>query len=128
MRPELQMLVAAGLLYWLLGQVTALGKIRSAGLAWGMGNRDSEPDTPGWVKRTERAQRNLLESLPLFTALVVSAHLSGRLSANTELGATIWMAARAAHAAVFVAGITFWRTIAYYASLAGLGIMLCELL
>jgi uncharacterized MAPEG superfamily protein len=128
MRPELQALVAAGFLYWGLGQVLAIGKIRSAGLAWGMGNRDTEPETAAWVKRAQKAQSNLLESLPLFTALVLAAFFGQRLSANTELGAAIWIVSRLAHAAIFIAGITFWRTIAYYASLAGLGVMLCALL
>lgn len=128
MRVELQALVAGGLLYWGLGQLLAIGKIRSAGLAWGMGNRDTEPETAPWVKRAARAQSNLLESLPLFTALVLAAFFSQRVSDNTELGAAIWIVSRFAHAAIFVAGLTFWRTIAYYSSLAGLGVMFCALL
>lgn len=127
MPAEYGALVAAGALYWALGQITGVAKTRVAGTEWNRSNRDTEPPVEPWVARTERAQRNLLESLPLFMALVVVLGLSGKTSAISGLGALIWLGCRFAHAGFFMAGITGWRTWAYLASLVGLLLMIFAL-
>ena len=127
MPAEYSALVAAGALYWALGQITGVAKTRVAGTEWNRSNRDTEPPVEPWVTRTERAQRNLLESLPLFMALVVVLGLSGKTSGLSGLGALIWLGSRFAHAGFFMAGITGWRTWAYLASLGGLATMIFAL-
>lgn len=127
MPAEWTVLVAVSALYWAFGQITGVAKTRVAGTAWNRGNRETEPEVPAWVGRTERAQRNLLESYPLFLSLVVVLSLSGKLNHLSALGASLWFACRLAHAGLFMAGITGWRTVAYLASLVGLGMMLVAL-
>ena len=120
-------LVAASILYWGLGQVTGVAKTRVAGTEWNRSNRETEPEVPAWVHRTERAQRNLLESYPLFLSLVVVLSLSHKTSHLSGLGALIWLGCRFLHAGLYMAGVTGWRTGAYLGSLVGLSMMVFAL-
>ena len=124
---ELLCLIAANGLYWLLGQLTATGKTQAAGTARNMGNRDTEPEVAPWVKRAERAQKNLLESLPLFSALLISVVLLHKESSQSCWGATIFVLARVAHAAVYTLGIPVVRSLAYVVSLVGIGMLVSTL-
>jgi len=117
---ELQVLVACGFLHFGLAQLGGLAKTSSAGWSWGVGNRDTQPDFPGWIKRTDMAHRNLGESLPLFTILVLAVLLSGRTTRWTELGAWLFLASRLAHAGLFIAGIAGLRTLAFQLSAVGM--------
>lgn len=124
---ELQVLVACGFLHFGLAQLGGYGKTATAGFAYGLSNRDTEPDFPGWVKRTERAHRNLGESLPLFTILVLAVLLSGHSGRQSELGAWLFLGGRMAHAGLFILGITGLRTVAYFVAVAGMGLLTATL-
>ena len=124
---EWSLLVAISGVYWGLGQVTGVAKTKVAGVDWNRGNRETDPPVPGWVTRTEKAQKNLLESYPLFLSLVVVLTFANKLGGMATLGALVWFAARLAHAALFMKGITGWRTGAYLVSLVGLGLMFTAL-
>lgn len=78
--------------------------------------------------RAQRAHRNLLESLVLFAALVLVAHVSGQANATTALGAAIFFYARLAHAVIYWMGIPWARTVAWTVSVAGLVMILTQLL
>lgn len=125
---ELQVLLACGFLHFGLAQLAGFGKTSNAGIAWGLGNRDIEPDFPAWVKRTEKAHRNLGESLPLFTILVLTCLLSGVSGRLTELGAWLFLAGRLAHAFTFVAGITYLRSVVFFVGVAGMVLLTAALL
>lgn len=117
---ELQVLIACGFLHFGLAQLGGLAKTSSAGLAWGVGNRDTQPEFPGWIKRTEMAQRNLGESLPLFTILVLAVLLTNQSDRWSQLGAWLFLGCRLAHAGLFIAGITGLRTLAFQLSAVGM--------
>jgi len=118
---ELQVLVACGFLHFGLAQLGGLAKTSSAGWAWGVGNRDGyQPDFPSWVRRTDMAHRNLGESLPLFTILVLAVLLSGQSDRVSQLGAWVFLGARLAHAVLFILGVTGLRTLAFQASVLGM--------
>ncbi|MGH7020243.1 MAG: MAPEG family protein, partial [Brevundimonas sp.] len=54
------------------------------GLGWNAGARDQTPESHNPViGRLERAQTNLYETLPLFIAAVLIAHVTGAESALT---------------------------------------------
>ena len=125
---ELKVMIATGFLYWLLGHLAVPTKTRIAGIAWNLGNRDSEPEFPAWVKRSERAQRNLLESLPLYFALAIGCYASGVSNGLSQLGAWLFLGGRLAHALTFIAGIPVVRTVAYATSIAGLGLLASQLI
>ncbi len=125
MSTDLSVLCAVGLFSMVLAFLPGIGRIARGGLAWGTGNRDKEPeDTPDWVARAERAHRNLLENLPLFTIIVLVAHVTGRADETTASAALTFLAARVVHAAVYIGGITHVRTLAFYVGLAAELVML----
>ena len=65
----------------------------------------------------------MLENLPLFTILVLVAHVAGLADGTTALGAQVFVGARALHAALYVAGIPVARTLAWSVSIVGLGMI-----
>lgn len=93
-----------------------------------VGNRETPVEGRQWVGRAQRAHRNLLESLLLFAALVLVAHAAGVNNAYTVLGAQLFFYARLAYAAIYIAGIPWLRTVAWATGLAGLLLILAQLI
>jgi len=83
------------------------------GARYGFGNRE-EP-LPGGVPavggRADRAAKNMLENMVMFTAIVAAVHLSGHSGARSTLGATVFFWARVAYFLTYLAGIPYLRTI-----------------
>ncbi len=100
--------------------VATVGAVLQVGLPVLAGNRDNVPARTGWVARAERAHRNMLESLPLFAALVLAAHVANVAGPETALGAQLFLYARIAHAVVYTAGIPWLRTLVWAVSAVGL--------
>jgi len=92
------------------------------------GNRETAVEGKGWLGRAQRAHRNILESLVLFAILVLVAHVSGQSNAMTALGAAIYFWARVAYAAIYMLGITWVRSLVFGVSMAGLLIILFQLI
>jgi uncharacterized MAPEG superfamily protein len=118
---DLQMLVASGLLALALAMLPQFSRIGKPGFgAWNAGNREKPFEgTPAWGQRAARAHANLLENLALFMIAVLVVHVSGRANAESAQGATLFFVARVIHAALYTAGITYLRTLAFAVSLAG---------
>lgn len=93
-----------------------------------VGNREEKVEGRGWVGRVQRAHRNMLESLVLFAALVLVAHVSGQANSTTALGAAIFFYARLAYVVIYWAGIPWLRTGVWTVGLAGLVMILAQLL
>ena len=128
MKTELAMLVGAVALAFIQVVVAAFGAMRQVGLPMLAGNRENIPDILGWAGRAARAHRNLLENLVLFAALVLAAHAAGISNAVTVLGAQLFLWARVAYAVLYIAGIPWARTAAWAASVAGMLMILSQLL
>jgi uncharacterized MAPEG superfamily protein len=128
MTPDLRLLLWTVALTFvqLLGAV--LGANSQVGLLQLVGNREPAPVLAGWAGRAERAHRNMLESLPLFIALVLIAHIAGKTDATTLLGAELFFWARLVHWLVYLAGIPWLRTGAWAVSFAGLILIFARLL
>jgi len=128
MTTDLWMLVWTTLLCVALPLVYVLGEVLApGGAAWGLGNRDTPFELPPWAARAKRAHLNLVENLLPFAALVLVVHVSGKANAMTALGATIFFWSRLAHAAVYTAGITVVRTVAFFVGAAGLVLILVQI-
>jgi uncharacterized MAPEG superfamily protein len=74
MTPDLTYLVWAVALTIVQVLVASSGAMMQIDLPALAGNRDTPAEGRGWVGRAQRAHRNMLESLPLFAALVLSPH------------------------------------------------------
>jgi uncharacterized MAPEG superfamily protein len=92
------------------------------------GNREKAVEGQGWVGRAQRAHRNMLESLVLFAALVLVAHVSGRANSMTTLGAAIFFYARLVYAPIYWFGITWVRSVVFGVAMVGLVVIFLQLL
>jgi uncharacterized MAPEG superfamily protein len=123
MPPELQLLAASALLGLVHIILAAQASNFQRGFRWGGGPRD-EPAQPlaGIGGRLERAQRNFLETFPLFAAAMLIAHAAGEQSWMTLWGAHLYFWARLAYLPAYASGIFLVRSLIW--NVAAVGILL----
>lgn len=102
---------------------------RETGIAYNAGARDEAGPPVGVVTgRFRRAQDNLFETLPLFAAALLIAHVASRNGTLTVVGAWLYVVARIVYLPLYVAGVPFVRSLAWVASLVGLILVLVAIL
>ena len=87
-----------------------------AGAKLAFGNRESLPEATPLAARADRAAKNMLENMVVFTAVVSAARMVG---ADASLGATVFLVARLAYFPVYLAGIKFVRSAIWLVSMLG---------
>jgi uncharacterized MAPEG superfamily protein len=120
MSPDLKYLLFSVVLAFvqvLIAAMTAQGQVGLPTLA---GNRDELPTLTGLAGRARRAHFNMVENLVLFAALVLIAAVAGKANAMTALGAAIFFWGRLAHAIIYLIGIPWLRTLAWFVSVIGM--------
>ncbi|MFN2427670.1 MAG: MAPEG family protein [Candidatus Binatia bacterium] len=129
MTTDLWMLVSTALLCMLIPNVGITGlALIPGGLPWGFGNRDTPFAVPAWIERARRAHMNMVENLAPFACLVLVAHVAGKADATTALGAQIFFVSRVAHAAIYIIGIPYLRTLAFVGGVIGEVMILLRIL
>ncbi len=128
MTTDLWMLTASAALCALLFIPYGIAQTFVWGVPVSVGNREATPLLPAWAERGLRAHRNMLENFPHFATLVIVSHLIGATNDATALGASMFFWARMVHATVYIAGVRFLRTVAFFVGLAGEGIILGQLI
>jgi uncharacterized MAPEG superfamily protein len=128
MSPDLKYLLLSTLLCFVQMLVAATGANQAVGLPMLAGNREGLPELTGWAGRAKRAHLNMVENLVLFAALVLIAVAAGKANAMTATGAMIFFWGRVAYAVIYVAGIAWLRTAAWFVSVIGMAIIAIELL
>ena len=68
---------------------------------------------PLWGKRANRTHLNAIEAFAPFAAIVLIAHVSGKANGMTAFWAGWFFWMRLAHAAVFLAGVPYVRTLVF---------------
>lgn len=107
----------------------AAGRTRQFGTQWNAGPRDHTPaERTPLTGRLERAQANLFETLPLFAAAVLIAHVAGRENAMTAWGAGLYLASRVAFVILYALGVPYVRSLAWIVGLVGLLMILVRIL
>ena len=124
---EIKLLVWSVALAFAQCLVAVVGAMLQVGLPTLAGNREGLPAMTGWAGRAERAHRNMLQSLVLFTALVLAAQVMSRLDATTALGAQLFFWGRLAYAAVYLIGLPWVRTAVWAVSIVGLLLLFLRL-
>jgi len=124
---ELKLLVWSVALAFAQCLVAVVGAMLQVGLPTLAGNREKLPEITGWAGRAERAHRNMLQSLVLFTALVLVAQATNKFDATTALGAQLFFWARLAYAAVYIIGLPWIRTAVWAVSVVGLVLIFARL-
>lgn len=101
---------------------------RETGLNYNAGPRDEAGPPVGIITgRLQRAQRNFYETLPLFLAAVIIAHIAGRDSNFTYYGAWLYAIARVVYVPAYALGIPYLRSFIWFISMAGLAMIILAL-
>lgn len=127
MKPELVYLLWAVALTIAQMLIAVSGATLQVGLPALAGNREGLPPCTGWAWRAQRAHQNMLESLVLFTALVLVAVVANKTNPTTLLGAQLFFWARVAYAAIYIAGLPWLRTAVWVVSVVGLILIFVQL-
>jgi uncharacterized MAPEG superfamily protein len=120
MSPDLYYLLMSAVLCFVQMLIAATGANTQVGLPALAGNREGLPEIVGWAGRARRAHLNMLENLVLFSALVLIAAVAGKANATTAMGAMIFFWARLAYAVIYLIGIPWLRTLAWFVSVIGM--------
>jgi uncharacterized MAPEG superfamily protein len=125
---ELQLLGAAILvglvqLIW----AAAAARAHQKDMKWAAGPRDEPLPLGGVAGRLDRAFRNFMETFPFFVAAVLTVYLAGKLGALTLWGSGLYVAARALYVPVYAAGISGLRTLIWFVSLIGIGMIVAAI-
>ena len=119
MTTDLQMLFAVSILSLLQFMPYFMAHLKHWGITGIVSNRDNMPALPSWAVRAQEAQGNLNENLIHFSIIVLVLHVLGLSNEMSALGATVFFYARAAYWVLYIAGVTWLRTMAFMAGLIG---------
>ena len=128
MTPEFIMLTFVLILA--LVQIGAAGAARTAELGgkWNAGPRDGEAPPPGKVAgRLIRAQANLFETLPIFAAAVIMAHIAGKDGQLTFIGTHLYFFGRLIYLPLYAFGVPYIRSLVWLIATAGLVMVIVAL-
>lgn len=113
-------------------QILLPGMLRTSetGVDYNAGPRDAPSPAPvGKVTaRLLRAQRNLFETLPLFAAAILIAHVAGRNGDLTYWGALLYFASRVLYVPLYAFGVPIVRSMVWAVGLSGLALVLAAIL
>jgi uncharacterized MAPEG superfamily protein len=127
MTPDLRLLLWSVALTFAEVVVAVLAANSQVGLGALAGNRDADTSLRGFAGRARRAHQNMLESLPLFIALVLIAQAAGKTNAVTLLGAELFFWGRLAHWLIYLVGVPWLRTLAWVVSVIGMILIFVQL-
>jgi uncharacterized MAPEG superfamily protein len=117
---DVLMLVATAFLCLGIPFIYGAGRfLQAGGFAWAAGNREEPLKVPGWTRRAIQAHSNLVENLAPFAIFVIAARIAGKGNPETDLGAIIFFWGRVAHLGLYVAGVKYLRTIAWFGAWCG---------
>jgi len=114
-----------------LVQISLPGMLRTqeTGPEYNVGPRDEAgPPKRPITGRMQRAQANLFETLPLFIAAVLIAHVAGREGALTLWGCWMYLIARIVYVPLYAFGIPVVRTLVWMVGTVGLVLVLIAVL
>lgn len=129
MTPEFIMLAFTLILALVQILWAAAARTAELGLKWNAGARDGETPPPGKLAgRLMRAQANLFETLPIFIAAVIMAHITGKDGQMlTFVGTYLYFFGRVFYLPLYALGVPFIRSLAWVASLTGLVMIIAAL-
>jgi uncharacterized MAPEG superfamily protein len=99
------------------------------GIGYNAGPRDAPAPPPRKLTgRLMRAQSNLFETLPVFAAAILIAHVAGREGVMTHWGALIYIIARVIYLPLYAAGVPFLRSLVWAVSFIGIILVLIPII
>jgi uncharacterized MAPEG superfamily protein len=128
MKPELTLLAWSVILAIVHMLIAVQALVSTKGLMTAIGNRENLPELPGWAGRAVRANRNMAENLALFAAVVLIAAVIGKSNSMTLLGAQLFFWGRIAYAVCYLGGFKWLRTLSWVVSIAGIVLILWQMM
>jgi uncharacterized MAPEG superfamily protein len=129
MTTELKLLAWTLVLALVQVALTAILRTRETGLAYNAGPRDQAgPPVGRFTGRMTRAQKNLFETLPVFAAAILIAHVGGRNGALTWWGAMLYFWARVVYVPLYGLGIPYIRSLVWTVGLVGVVLIIWAIL
>jgi len=109
--------------------LAAIARTAELGVKWNAGPRDAESPPPGKMAgRLIRAQANLFETLPIFAAAVIMAHVAGKDGGPLTLwGTHIYLFGRVIYLPLYAFGVAYVRSLVWAVSCVGLVMVLSAL-
>ena len=128
MTPEFILLALTLILALVQIGAAAMARTAELGVKWNAGPRDAESPPPGKIAgRLMRAQANLFETLPIFAAAVIMAHIAGKDSALTALGAHLYFFGRLIYLPLYAFGVPYVRSLVWLVAAGGLVMVIAAL-
>jgi uncharacterized MAPEG superfamily protein len=130
MTKTLMIVAELAVINWALIVAASLIKSKAwkpSGLMAALGNRETQEDCNGFPARTDRAAKNMLENMVLFTALALVASVGGVTDPHVELGARIFYWARLVYIPIYMIGIPVARTGVWAISIIGMGMIFASI-
>lgn len=131
MNTVLAIVVYMAIVTWATLLVASLLRTRGwtpRGMQLAFGNRDDLDPPSALAGRAARTAANTLENFALFTALALVAHLLVPDSALALVGAKVFFWCRIAYIPVYLAGVTYLRTLVWLGGVVGLGLIVAAVL
>jgi uncharacterized MAPEG superfamily protein len=122
------MLALGGLLSLALALLTIAVHGRAFGGPAIRGNRENYPVLSGLSGRVVRAHASLNEALLPFAIIVIVASLCHISNEWTACAAAVFLAARIAHASLYVGGVRILRSVSFYLALGATVVIAVEFL
>ncbi|MCE9650283.1 MAG: MAPEG family protein [Parvibaculum sp.] len=92
-----------------------------------VGARDQDRRPTGVAGRLDRAQRNFLETFPVFVAAVLMVEHLGKSGDFSVWGALIYMAGRILFLPLYAAGVPWLRTFSWNFATLGLVLVMAQI-
>jgi uncharacterized MAPEG superfamily protein len=127
----LALLVASVVLSWVM--VLTAGVLipkgwTLPGLRLMFSNRDHMPEPTPLAARARRASENMLENMVLFVPLLLVAVIARGDPKLVQAGAWTFLVARLAYFPVYLAGILYLRTAAWFVGVVGMALLIASVL
>ncbi len=128
MTPEFIMLAFTLILAVVQIGAAAVARTAELGGKWNAGPRDEAVPPPGRLAgRLMRAQANLFETLPIFAAAVIMAHIAGKDGLLTVFGTHLYFFGRLIYLPLYAFGVPYIRSLVWLIAAAGLVMVIAAL-
>ncbi len=108
--------------------VQSLVSIKHHGLVPLAGARDEMKAPTFLLERMKRANQNMIEAMVMFVPLTLIVIHTDQLSMSTAVGAAMFFWGRLVYAPLYWFGVSWFRTVAWGVSMAGIALMFINLL
>ncbi|MDX8477890.1 MAPEG family protein [Mesorhizobium sp. VK24D] len=122
---ELAMLAASCVLCFIHIVLASHSASFQRGYRWTASARDTEvPPLTGMAGRLERAQRNFVETFPVFVAAVFLVHAVGHETVLSKWGAGLYFSARLVYLPLYAFGVPLLRSLVWNVAFVGMVMLL----